>query len=67
MLIEKNVTRPLPQVIIVHKPNGRQFVQEVWFDWKLEFCKNCLRIGHGYDAYPQIRQDDVTSDCRATI
>ncbi|KAG5632846.1 hypothetical protein H5410_004563 [Solanum commersonii] len=33
MLIETNVTKPLLEEITVHNPNGRQFVQEVWFDW----------------------------------
>lgn len=67
MLIETNVTKPLPEVITVHDPNGRQFVQEVWFDRKPEFCNTCLKIGHDCDAYPQMRQDDVPQDCRATI
>lgn len=46
MLIEVNVTRTLPEDVIVMDPNGRQFTQKVVFDWKPEFCQQCQVVGH---------------------
>ncbi|XP_075077189.1 uncharacterized protein LOC142163933 [Nicotiana tabacum] len=46
MLVEVNVTRELPEAITVLDPNGRQFTQEVIFDWKPEFCQLCQVVGH---------------------
>ncbi|XP_070016006.1 uncharacterized protein [Nicotiana sylvestris] len=46
MLIEINVTRALPTSVTVWEPDGRQFEQAIDYDWKCEFCEECLKIGH---------------------
>ncbi|XP_059306588.1 uncharacterized protein LOC132058037 [Lycium ferocissimum] len=46
ILIEVNVTKGLPEVVKVMDPNGRQFLQEVEFDWKPEYCPYCMKVGH---------------------
>ncbi|XP_059281084.1 uncharacterized protein LOC132034737 [Lycium ferocissimum] len=46
MLIEVNVTTPLPEEIKVVGPKGRQFQQDVEFEWKPKFCSKCQVIGH---------------------
>nr|XP_016463926.1 PREDICTED: uncharacterized protein LOC107786925 [Nicotiana tabacum] len=46
MLIEVNVSKPLPEKITVMDPNGQIFQQEVEFEWKPQLCPQCLTIGH---------------------
>ncbi|XP_060190885.1 uncharacterized protein LOC132620214 [Lycium barbarum] len=46
MLIEVNVTKPLPAVIKVLDPNGQEICQGIEFEWKPEFCPKCQRVGH---------------------
>ncbi|KAG5583273.1 hypothetical protein H5410_053900 [Solanum commersonii] len=46
MLIEVNLTKPLPHDIAVMDPNGRVFTQAVEYDWKSLFYDKCQTIGH---------------------
>ncbi|XP_015072458.1 uncharacterized protein LOC107016532 [Solanum pennellii] len=46
MLIEVNVTKPVPEKIVVKDPNGRTFMQDVVMEWKPVYCEKCQRIGH---------------------
>ncbi|TMW81375.1 hypothetical protein EJD97_010021 [Solanum chilense] len=46
MLIEVNVTKPIPQQITVMDPNGRTFMQEIVMEWKPQYCDKCQKIGH---------------------
>ena len=46
MLIEVNVTKPVPEKIAVKDPNGRTFTQDVVMEWKPLYCEKCQRIGH---------------------
>ena len=46
MLIEVNVTKPVPEKIAVKDPNGRTFMQDVVMEWKPLYCDKCQRIGH---------------------
>ncbi|KAK4714104.1 hypothetical protein R3W88_020011 [Solanum pinnatisectum] len=46
MLIEVNVTKPLPEKIVVMDPTGNKFEQEVFYDWKPKFCPKCSMVGH---------------------
>ncbi|XP_009758696.1 uncharacterized protein [Nicotiana sylvestris] len=46
ILIEVNVTKKFPTEITVDDPSGRQFQQPIEFEWKPEFCSECLKIGH---------------------
>ncbi|XP_016499265.2 uncharacterized protein LOC107817887 [Nicotiana tabacum] len=46
MLVEVNVTKPLPEEIEVIDPKGRSFQQVVRYDWKPLFCNKCQVIGH---------------------
>nr|XP_009624247.1 uncharacterized protein LOC104115348 [Nicotiana tomentosiformis] len=45
MLIEINVTRPLPSSVTMWEPEWRQFDQMIEYDWKPDFCEVCLKIG----------------------
>ncbi|XP_019263163.1 PREDICTED: uncharacterized protein LOC109240928 [Nicotiana attenuata] len=47
VLVEIDVTVPLPRMIKVQGPTGRNFEQEVWYDWVLDYCEVCLQVGHG--------------------
>ncbi|XP_075095239.1 uncharacterized protein LOC142173532 [Nicotiana tabacum] len=46
ILVEMDVTRPLPRQIMVEDPNGKEFEQEVWYDWMPMYCNKCLQLGH---------------------
>ena len=46
MLIEVNVTKPIPQKITVMDPNGRTFMQDVVMEWKPLYCEKYQKIGH---------------------
>ncbi|KAG5607168.1 hypothetical protein H5410_028660 [Solanum commersonii] len=34
ILVEVDVTRPLPKTIKIHDPKGRVMEQQIWYDWK---------------------------------
>ncbi|KAK4713550.1 hypothetical protein R3W88_019457 [Solanum pinnatisectum] len=38
ILVEVDITRPLPKVIKMHDPKGKVLEQQVWFEWKPIFC-----------------------------
>ncbi|XP_019256569.1 PREDICTED: uncharacterized protein LOC109235000 [Nicotiana attenuata] len=46
VLVEMNVAKELPRSIKVTDPNGREFVQEIAYDWVPEFCNKCIQVGH---------------------
>ncbi|XP_075091784.1 uncharacterized protein LOC142171953 [Nicotiana tabacum] len=46
ILVEIDIIRPLPKQIMVEDPNGREFEQEVWYDWMPMYCNKCLQLGH---------------------
>ncbi|XP_060201116.1 uncharacterized protein LOC132629783 [Lycium barbarum] len=46
MLIEINITKPLPDEIKVLDPNGKLFTQPVTYDWRPLYCEVCQSIGH---------------------
>ncbi|XP_059315396.1 uncharacterized protein LOC132066006 [Lycium ferocissimum] len=44
--VEVDVTHKLPNCLKVEEPDGSIFEQAVEFDWKPQFCTECLQIGH---------------------
>ncbi|KAH0652563.1 hypothetical protein KY289_030241 [Solanum tuberosum] len=46
MLVEVDVTKPLPEEINVMDPTGKTIVQGVKYDWKPIFCQKCQVVGH---------------------
>ncbi|XP_019265727.1 PREDICTED: uncharacterized protein LOC109243273 [Nicotiana attenuata] len=46
VLVEMDVTKELPTSIKVTDPNGREFMQEIAYDWVPEFCTKCIKVGH---------------------
>ncbi|XP_059301875.1 uncharacterized protein LOC132053789 [Lycium ferocissimum] len=46
ILVEINITRPLPDKVLVSEPNGTTFEQAISYDWKPEYCPKCLKIGN---------------------
>lgn len=46
MLIEVNITNPLPNEIIIKEPNGKQIKQVIIYDWKPKYCPKCSMVGH---------------------
>ncbi|XP_019251329.1 PREDICTED: uncharacterized protein LOC109230267 [Nicotiana attenuata] len=56
ILIEVNVTKPLPSRFPIMDDSGRVFDQAVEYDWKPEFYGKCLNIGHDCT---KIRKEEV--------
>lgn len=50
MLIEVNITKPLPSEISILEPAGREFKRSVDYDSKPAFCEKCMIVGHKYPA-----------------
>ncbi|XP_021835842.2 uncharacterized protein [Spinacia oleracea] len=46
VLVEVDVTRPLPSSITVADPSGQEFEQAIEYEWKPEYCKKCCMVGH---------------------
>ncbi|XP_019246521.1 PREDICTED: uncharacterized protein LOC109226182 [Nicotiana attenuata] len=46
MLIEMDISQPLPDDISLEMPNGKCHVQVVEYERKPLFCQDCLQMGH---------------------
>ena len=46
LLIEVDVTKPLPQNVMIVEESGRMLEQRVRFEWAPSFCKKCQVVGH---------------------
>lgn len=46
VLVEMDVTKELPKSVKVTDPSGREFMQEIDYDWVPEFCTKCMQVGH---------------------
>ncbi|XP_056691905.1 uncharacterized protein [Spinacia oleracea] len=49
VLIEMDVTNPLPDHVWIEDATGKAFKQPVIYDWKTQFCKICNVVGHDCD------------------
>lgn len=45
-LLKFDVTQDIPESFEVQDPTWKTFIQEVGFDWKPEYCKSRLKLGH---------------------
>ncbi|XP_059312568.1 uncharacterized protein LOC132063850 [Lycium ferocissimum] len=52
LLVEVNVTTPLPECVKVLDPSGEVFEQQVVYEWKPIFCNKCLQLGHICETKP---------------
>ncbi|XP_060190454.1 uncharacterized protein LOC132619624 [Lycium barbarum] len=46
MLIQANVTKPLPDTVTIYDTKGRELEQGIEYNWKPEYCEACHQIGH---------------------
>ncbi|XP_019256828.1 PREDICTED: uncharacterized protein LOC109235244 [Nicotiana attenuata] len=46
LLVEMDITKPLPRQIKLQDPKGREMMQMVEYDWEPKYCNKCLKIGH---------------------
>ncbi|XP_056688098.1 uncharacterized protein [Spinacia oleracea] len=49
VLIEMDVTNPLPDHVWIEDTTGKAFKKPVLYDWKPQFCKPCNIVGHDCD------------------
>ncbi|KAG5598713.1 hypothetical protein H5410_030083 [Solanum commersonii] len=54
ILIEMDVTRPLPKMIKIRDSKGKMLEQQVWYEWKPLFCQKCLQVGHSCVNRPKV-------------
>ncbi|XP_075086062.1 uncharacterized protein LOC142168806 [Nicotiana tabacum] len=53
ILIEVNVTKPLPSKVPVMDESGAVFEQAVEYDWRPKLCEKCLKTGHDCAKIPK--------------
>ncbi|XP_075076575.1 uncharacterized protein LOC142163212 [Nicotiana tabacum] len=46
VLIEMDITRPLPGSIKLCDPTRKKIDQIVQYDWKPQYCQECCQLGH---------------------
>lgn len=46
VVVEVDVTQEIPEDVLIEDSSGRSFNQAIQFDWKPEYCKRCLKLGH---------------------
>lgn len=46
LLVEMDVTIPLPNSIKVMDTQGKVFEEQIWYDWRPQQCATCCLIGH---------------------
>lgn len=46
MLIEVNITKPLPIGVTIQDTSGKMYNQVVRFEWQPEFCSDCQQLGY---------------------
>ncbi|XP_070035121.1 uncharacterized protein [Nicotiana tomentosiformis] len=49
MLIEMDITKPLPRRVKMLDLMGKTIEQEISYDWEPTYCNKCLKIGHNYN------------------
>ncbi|KAH0662381.1 hypothetical protein KY284_027312 [Solanum tuberosum] len=54
ILIEMDVTRPLPKIIKIRDHKGKVLEQQVWYEWKPIFCQKYLQVGHSCVDKPKV-------------
>ncbi|XP_019267318.1 PREDICTED: uncharacterized protein LOC109244650 [Nicotiana attenuata] len=48
LLVEMDITKPLPGQVKLQDPKGKEMMQVVEYDWEPKYCSKCLKIGHDY-------------------
>ncbi|XP_019228165.1 PREDICTED: uncharacterized protein LOC109209362 [Nicotiana attenuata] len=46
VLVEMDITQPLPDEVHIEIPDQRSWIQRVEFEWKPKFCLECNNFGH---------------------
>ncbi|XP_057248965.1 uncharacterized protein LOC130590509 [Beta vulgaris subsp. vulgaris] len=46
MLIEVDVTKPLPKTVLIEEESGKMIKQRICFEWDPSFCKKYQFVGH---------------------
>jgi hypothetical protein len=46
LLIEMDITQPLPTSILVEDASGNNYTLPVVYEWKQPFCASCNKVGH---------------------
>ncbi|XP_059288838.1 uncharacterized protein LOC132042259 [Lycium ferocissimum] len=46
LLIEIDIAQPLPDELLIEKPDGKIHKQEIDYEWTPSFCQDCNQFGH---------------------
>ncbi|XP_019253837.1 PREDICTED: uncharacterized protein LOC109232524 [Nicotiana attenuata] len=58
VLVEMDITQPLPDEVYIEIPDGRSWLQNVEFEWKSTFCLDCNSFGHKTgDCQKEVQQE----------
>ncbi|XP_009777941.1 uncharacterized protein [Nicotiana sylvestris] len=59
VLVEMDITQPLPNESYIEIPDGRSWMQNVKFEWKPKFCLECYTFGHNTgDCQKDVQQEE---------
>ncbi|XP_009768291.1 uncharacterized protein [Nicotiana sylvestris] len=59
ILVEMDITQPLPDGVTIENPDGSTWEQRVEFEWKPKLCMDCNKFGHSTGNCQQdIKQED---------
>ena len=54
ILVEIDVSKPLPTEVLVEDEDGRVFTQAYYAEWVPNFCSKCQLVGHLFVASNQV-------------
>ncbi|XP_019248707.1 PREDICTED: uncharacterized protein LOC109227975 [Nicotiana attenuata] len=46
ILIEMDISQPLPDSLSLELPDGKYYSQSIEYEWKPMYCQDCLKVGH---------------------
>ncbi|XP_060216443.1 uncharacterized protein LOC132643924 [Lycium barbarum] len=46
VLIEMDITQPMPNEMVIEKPDGSTWEQAIEYEWQPKFCVDCNSFGH---------------------
>ncbi|XP_070009748.1 uncharacterized protein [Nicotiana sylvestris] len=58
ILVEANVTKKLPTKLTLQEPSWRMFQLQVEYEWKPQYCIDCMKIGHGCILEKRVNKED---------
>ncbi|XP_058783636.1 uncharacterized protein LOC131658346 [Vicia villosa] len=46
VLVEVDITRPIKESVTIRDHSGKEWEQQIEYEWRPKYCQTCLKIGH---------------------